>query len=400
MNYQKIAIKKLIENKSFFLLTKLTTNNFIKTNKTIFKMIEAFYDKYNKLPDKDVLISYAKTNFKQEKAEIIEATLNSLNKIKENLEEKELISELKKETIVRQLDNVAENFVDALQEKNVNKILTITEQVQQNLVKIDNKLPEDITQVEYKKIGLTTIPCFLPTFQKEGIDLAGLTIVGAKSGQGKSVFALQQALYTYKQGYKVGMLSLELPASMLLTRLYSMDTNTPYNETLHKTDKETIEQWKKETFKPQRFFIKDVRYNIIEIKKAIQYLIKQGVSLIVIDYLNLLETNSSIEEWKQMANLVKDLHAISIENNIVILSPTQLNLSNDKKGNIDVTTRGSKELIFSSSLFLFIYQSKEEFKENVARIIVEKARSAKKLTLMAKTDFEHMKFIDLGITVN
>ena len=101
-----------------------------------------------------------------------------------------------------------------------------------------------------------------------------------------------------------------------------------------------------------------------------------------------------------MANLVKDLHALSVEHNIVILSPTQLNLTKDKKGNIEATTRGSKELNFSSSLFLLIYQNKEEFKEGVARIIVEKARNAKKLTLMTKTDFEHMKFTDLGITLD
>ena len=399
MNYQKIAIKKIMEDQSLPLLTKLNSNNFNKSYKTIFKMIEAYYDKYNKIPTIDVLKAYADSNFKKEKAEVVNSILTSLNRIEENLTDEEIVEAIKKDTIIRNIDSVSEEFIDALQEKDIDKLLTLTEQIQNSVIQINNTLPEDITQTEFKKIGLASVPCYLPTFQREGIDLTGLTIVGGFSGSGKSLFSLQQALYSYEQGHKVGILSLELPIPMLMTRMYSLVNDVEYREVLHNVSKEEIENWKKSYFRPNSFFVKDIRYNTTEIKKAVNYMVKQGVKVIVIDYLNLVEANSNQEEWKQMANLVKDLHALSVEHNIVIISPSQLNINVDKKGNIEATTRGSKELEYSSSVMLLIYQSKEEYEEGVARVIVKKARSAKKITLMTKTEFSKMKFVDLGITV-
>ena len=399
MNYQKIAIKKLLEDQSLPLLTKLNSNYFTKSYKTIFKMIEAYYDKYNKIPTIDVLKAYADSNFKKEKAEVVNSILISLNKIDENLTDNEIIEAIKKDNVIRNIDDVSEEFIDALQEKDFDKLLILTEKIQNSVTQINNTLPEDIIQTEFKKIGLASVSCFLPTFQKEGIDLTGLTIVGGSSGSGKSLFSLQQALYNYEQGYKVGILSLELPISMLMTRMYSLVNNIEYKEVLHTTPKEKIEEWKKSYFKPNSFYVKDIRYNVTEIKKAINYMVKQGVKVIIIDYLNLVEANSSQEEWKQMANLVKDLHSLSVEHNVVIISPSQLNISVDKKGNIEATTRGSRELEYSSSVMLLIYQSKEEYQEGVARVIIKKARSAKKLTLMTKTEFNKMKFVDLGITI-
>ena len=50
-------------------------------------------------------------------------------------------------------------------------------------------------------------------------------------------------------------------------------------------------------------------------------------------------------------------------------------------------------------LFLFIYQSKEEYKENAARLFTIKARNARKYTYVLQTEFDKMRFLDTGIVL-
>jgi len=400
MNWQKIALKKLLIDNDYSLYTHLNKELFSKSYRTIFVMIDKYYDAYSKLPTIDVLVAYIKSNFADDVADILVAILESLSKIKDNTTNDEVIKELNKEKVVRELDNVAEDFLSALKNKQIDKVVKIAENIQVKAMEVNNKMPDDIRETDYKMEGLATLPIFLPTLQKQGIHLAGLSVIGSDSGSGKSLFSLQQALYSYKEtGVKVGVLSLELPLSQLKARMYSIVNDIPYYEAIKPENKEKILQWQKEYFEPDSFFIKAIRYNVEEIRKAIDYMIKKGVKLIIIDYLNLVEADNYKEEWKQLADLAKDLHAKSVEHNIVILTPTQVNLSENKKGEVEATTRGSRELEFSSSLFLLIHQNKEEYKEKVARIIIKKARNAKKLTLMVRTEFEKMKFVDTSIIV-
>ena len=727
MNWQKIALKKLLIDNDYSLYTHLNKELFSKSYRTIFVMIDKYYDAYSKLPTIDVLIAYIKSNFADDVADVLVAILESLNKIKDNSTNDEVIKELNKEKVVRELDNVAEDFLSALKNKQIDKVVKIAENIQVKAMEVNNKMPDDIRETDYKMEGLATLPIFLPTLQEQGIHLAGLSVIGSGSGcvdedtefltpngwkkikdycegdlvlevnpfnnyesffskpldyikekddrlayrvlpnnrtkvsmfvtaehkivyervnkkgkrninvttadkffelnnnntyipstflpknlqgvdytddeiklivafcadgskssknrirfhlkkqrkqkyleqilnklgidyrvnhkengykeyyvkdiingkkekglhnyfwgaslkqlqliveevikwdggkdkrtgnyqfyttnkeeadfvqyafsvvfnkvvsivthnrvgreyktngktyirkaieysvnvtsskskvipnqnikleklpnetkycfttntgfwlarkdnyifvtgnSGKSLFSLQQALYSYKEtGVKVGVLSLELPLSQLKARMYSIVNDIPYYEAIKPENKEKILQWQREYFEPNSFFIKAIRYNVEEIRKAIDYMLKKGVKLIIIDYLNLVEADNYKEEWKQLADLAKDLHAKSVEHNIVILTPTQVNLSESKKGEVEATTRGSRELEFSSSLFLLIHQNKEEYKEKVARIIIKKARNAKRLTLMVRTEFEKMKFVDTSIIV-
>jgi hypothetical protein len=85
----------------------------------------------------------------------------------------------------------------------------------------------------------------------------------------------------------------------------------------------------------------------------------------------------------------------------VILTPTQVNIQDtkEKDGELKVTTRGSRELEFSATVFLFIYQSKEEYEEGMARIFTIKARNASKKTYVVKTNFAIMAFEDTGMVL-
>jgi replicative DNA helicase len=265
----------------------------------------------------------------------------------------------------------------------------------------NNYVPSDIKEVEFKNVNLAKVESFLPTLRDNGIDLYGVSVVASPSGHGKSNFVLQQALHTYDvEGKSVGFISLELDESLLLLRMYSQVTNTPFKEIMSNPNKKNIiDNWKIEYFnRDNKFYIKYMRYTVEELLAAVKLLAKEGVKLIVIDYLNLVSFPNG-EEWKHLSNLVKDLHELAINNGLVILSPSQVNIEESKSGNVTAVSRGSKELEFSASVFLVLYANDEEKAEGVSRLIIQKSRNSQKLNLMVKTDFTTMKFKDLGITI-
>jgi replicative DNA helicase len=402
MNVQKIAIKHLLLDRNTHFLHQLIDAYFTKSYKTIYKLIESYYDSKGKLPAKDDLLSLFENKLSKEKAETYKAIIKSLDRIESDMTADEILAELKKHKLLVEVENKLEDLVKAGENKDVGTLMNIIGDLNNKINNIENSyVPADVKEVEFKNINLVTLDSCLPTLRDNGINITNLTILGARSGQGKSLLAIQQALYTYEQGHSVAFLSLELPESLLLMRMYANVNKVSIKEIMANPDKKNIiDKWKETYFnRENKFYIKHRRYTATEVKSVVRMLAKQGVQLIVIDYLGLIEFDNNYEDWRNLANLVKDLHALSVELGVVILSPTQINIEESKSGSVNITTRNSKELIFSSSLFLVLHANEEEKQENVSRLIVEKARSAQQMTLMVKNNFEYMAIEDLGIIV-
>jgi len=64
-----------------------------------------------------------------------------------------------------------------------------------------------------------------------------------------------------------------------------------------------------------------------------------------------------------------------------------------------VTVRGSKELENSATVFVYLFQSQEEYKEKTARIFTIKARNAERNTYVVTTDFAKMRIEDTGVVL-
>jgi replicative DNA helicase len=402
VSIQKIAIKQLLIDKDTYLLNQLNSSYFTKSYKTIYKVIEEYYDNKNKLPTKIDLISLFENKLSESRAETFKAIIKSLDKINTNMSAEEILKELKKHKLLVEVESKLEDLVKAGENKDVNKLMCTINDLNNKVNNIENDyVPELVQNIEFKNVNLAKVESFLPTLRDNGIDLYGVSIVASPSGHGKSNFVLQQALHTYAvEGKSVGFISLELDNSLLLLRMYSQATNTPFKEIMSNPNKKTIiDEWKAEYFnRENRFYIKYRRYTVEELLATVKLLAKEGVKLIVIDYLNLVSFPNG-EEWKHLSNLVKDLHELAINNGLVILSPSQVNIEESKGGNITAVSRGSKELEFSASVFLVLYANNEEKQENVSRLIIQKSRNSKKLNLMVKTDFTTMQFEDLKIIV-
>ncbi len=405
--YEKIALKKLLEEKDEDLFLKLKSVFFKKSiHKDIFTFIQNYYDDYSKLPDKDVFLSYTYPRVKLSNYKIMQGLIEGFEflTIKSN---KEIIDNLKKKRSVELLDSKVEELVTASQDKDLDKVKSLVNFIQENLV-IEEKSPVDINEGSFEPNELKMIEPFLPSMKEAGLYFTGISVIGGGTGDGKSILLLQQLLYSYKQGENVCLLNLELGYNETIARLYSMENNIPFSKVYNKDGevtlmKDKVNLWKKEFFtKKNKFYIDNQPYDIKEIKVMIKHFQKKGVEVFGIDYLNLIELPVfENNEWKVMARFIKDLHRLTQELGIVILTPTQVNIFDvkEKDNQIKITARGSRELEFSASVFIFIYRTKEEIEENTARIFTIKARNAQSNVYIAQTDFQHMKFIDTGITL-
>ncbi len=406
MNYERLALKKLLTDKDIRLLAQLKEQFFLrKPTQLVFKVLKNFYNEYGRIPDVDSLLPFAKLKLADNDYSIVEGLIEGLSTVKIDATSVEIVKGLKEATLLKHIDNNIETLVTAAKYKNVKQVQSIIKELTQ-VVEYSDKLPVDIKEEQYTPGRIAKVESFLKSMRNNGVYIAGLTLYGAITGGGKSVFAMNQAMFTYEQLHQdVCYINLELPKDEVIERMYCHATGEAFGNVHGNTDPDNVKrvnEWKDKYFdKPNKFKLKCARYTASELYEIIRQQAKEGVSFFVIDYLQIIDADSSTEEWKQLRNLVRDLHSLTIELGIVILTPVQVNVLDvkEKNNNIQVQARGSKELENSATLFLFQWQTYEEYKEGSARIFTIKGRNAPRLTYIVETDYKHMTIKDTGITI-
>jgi len=403
MNIEKVALKELFETKSLDLLSKIKKDYFVRpVPKVIFSALQSYVNTFHKIPDLGIFIAKLKAKLPEGKQEIYTGYLESLKDISERTPHNELIAALEDNHVVTLVDKNIEALVMAGQIRDVNAIKTIVAKLSENLTSSE-KIPEDMQEITYTPANIKLIDPFLPTMRKH-MKLGGLVIIGGASGAGKSNLGLNQILYSYDQGHNVCLLNLELGRDETISRMYSIANLEPFSSVYGNKDPvvvDKINKWRKSYFdRDNRFYIQTTGYDDIEIENIIKSMAAKGVTVFLIDYLNLVEVSSE-EEWRGLTKLIKKLHRLTQELGIVIMTPTQVNMSDTKEedGELKVTTRGSKELEFSATVFLFIYQTQEEKEEHTARIFTLKARNAEKKTYIVEPRFRTMSYLDTGMVL-
>jgi hypothetical protein len=124
-----------------------------------------------------------------------------------------------------------------------------------------------------------------------------------------------------------------------------------------------------------------------------------GVNAIFLDYIGLVSPPKTErgESWASTANLAKNLHRFSVKNEVVIVTAAQVSETKKSKDglSIEVTSRGSAEIKFSSSQFLYI-----EIDNGSAILYMVKNRLNALKHVMAEPNFATMKFTDQDIILN
>ncbi|MEW6446940.1 MAG: replicative DNA helicase [Bacillota bacterium] len=215
-----------------------------------------------------------------------------------------------------------------------------------------------------------------------------LIIIAARPSMGKTALALSIAMNVAKKGVPVGFFSLEMSKEQLVQRLLTAEAKIDHKRirTAHLGD----EDWQSLTqaadnIAPLALFIDDTPgLNVREMRaRAKRLKAEQGLGLLIIDYLQLMQSTRRTENRQQeIADISRSLKALAKELNIPVLALSQLSRAVEQrheKKPVMSDLRESGALEQDADVIMFIYREEyyrpETEKRGIAEIIVAKQRN-------------------------
>ena len=232
----------------------------------------------------------------------------------------------------------------------------------------------------------------LDTVTRGGLRAGEVMLVGAKSGNGKTTIMSNLSYYLSFVGKQnVLHISLEELPTAQLVRFDRLAGNAGINDIYTKEGTvkpqfvTKMNNWLSRqkgkhgmlryvSSMPNTLTVDDIRQQVISTERETG----RKLNAIVLDYADLLRKNSSSLSNEAMAGeiLFQDLSKLAHEQNVVLITGTQLNRSN---GDQDVKTlssiEGSYRKINILSLALTVNSNKQEYDRGYIRLYIDKARN-------------------------
>lgn len=306
-------------------------------------------------------------------------------------------------------------------QKDLNEILSQTEQ---NLSAISNEQKkgfrtiidvidstQSILDERSQKVGdVTGTSTGFPDFDQitTGLHEDNLIIIAARPAMGKTAFALNIAQNVAKNSDKaVAIFSLEMGAESLVERMLSAEGLIPSYHV--RTGNLTESEWRRmisaqERLARGKIFIDDTAgVKISEIRSKAKRLAQEndGLGLIVIDYLQLIEGRGRENRQQEVSEISRQLKILAKELKVPVIALSQLSRGvdqrNDKRPILsDLKESGSIEQDADIVAFLYreAYYKRDEQEEpdNVTELILEKNRHGSLGTVQLFFLKEYAKF--------
>ncbi|MFA5386249.1 MAG: replicative DNA helicase [Candidatus Paceibacterota bacterium] len=248
-----------------------------------------------------------------------------------------------------------------------------------------------------------------------GFQKSDLIILGARPSLGKTALALDIARnVAVKENLPVGVFSLEMSREQVVDRLIAAEAGIPLWKlrTGRLTDDiefEMIQEALDRLSKAPLFIDDTPSPNILEMRSMARRLqIEHGLSLLVVDYLQLIQPRTNSENMvQQITEISRGLKGLARELNTPVLALSQLSRSVDQREVkiprlSDLRDSGSIEQ--DADVVLFIYRKDRDRldvpleEQNMAEILVSKHRNGPLGTVKLKFDAEKVSFVSLDKT--
>ncbi|AEH39934.1 replicative DNA helicase [Buchnera aphidicola (Cinara tujafilina)] len=262
---------------------------------------------------------------------------------------------------------------------------------------IETILDTTITSIEkiFKKPnnGITGLNTGYHDLNKKttGLQKSDLIIIAARPSMGKTAFAMnlcENIAMLYEK--PILIFSLEMPAEQIMIRMLA--SLSRINQSKIRTGKLTDEEWSRISgtinilLKKKNIYIDDsagLTSNEIRTRARRIYRENNGLSLIMIDYLQLITTPIlSGNRTLEIADISRTLKSLAKELHIPIIALSQLNRSLEQRSdkrpiNSDLRESGSLEQDADLVIFIYrdeLYHEQSELK-GIAEIIIGKQRN-------------------------
>jgi replicative DNA helicase len=222
-----------------------------------------------------------------------------------------------------------------------------------------------------------------------GLQKSDLVILAARPSMGKTSLALDIMRHVAVNLKKpVGIFSLEMSKDQLVDRLLSSqsDVNLWKIRTghLNEEDFEKIGQAMGELSESPVYIDDAAGSNIMEIRtKARRLQAEHGVSLIVVDYLQLMEGRSQENRVQEVSEISRALKLLARELNVPVLALSQLSRGVENRPDkvpqlADLRESGSIEQDADVVMFIYreeMYKGKDSKRPHIAEIHIKKHRN-------------------------
>lgn len=272
------------------------------------------------------------------------------------------------------------------------------------------KIPTGIDEIDYRLGG-----------DNGGPETGECVLWLGDSGAGKSQVLVSVGISAARQGFRVAHFQLEGTKEQCLNRYDAAWTGTLYQDVklgnitskkmevtkriIKKLRKSDIIVSSEETFNAKT--LPDIRREVKEMEKTYG-----KIDVIIIDYLELLEVGDGHnytphEERFRQAKLAKGMKMLAMEFNAVVHTATQSSSIGEEQKNDPefVITRAQlnedKGKCRPMDVFITINQTRDERKEEIIRLYIDKAREHKSGDIIhICTNFSHARFYDRRRTMN
>ncbi len=333
---------------------------------------------------------------------------------------------VKDKAMLRELIHSAADIISSCYDQNVEEIDSVLDAAEQKIFQISHKLAaptfvriddllkktfQQLAQVKSSHEGVTGVPTGFTEFDRmtSGMQRGDLLILAARPSMGKTALAMNMALAAWHSGAAVGIFSLEMSAEQLVLRMLSSESHIPHQKIRNALV--SPEEWMTMTNTAARLaeakiFIDDSpAINIMELRaKARKLKAQENISLIIVDYLQLIHSHQRHENRTQEISLIsRALKALAKELDLPVLALSQLSRSletrMDKRPMLsDLRESGAIEQ--DGDVIFFIYRdvvyNPDTEHPDLAEIIIGKQRNGPTGSFHARFQGDVTRFEDIG----
>lgn len=290
-----------------------------------------------------------------------------------------------KKALLRELSQVGREIVELgyQEEQELEKLLDLAEEkvfqvsrqtLKQSYSSLAEVLHEHLNKLEklqdFRKGGITGLPTGFRELDKltMGLHPADLIVVAGRPSMGKSSFVLSIARHVaIQEGKSVGIFSLEMTKEQLLERLLCAEAQINLMRLRGGYLGTESDTWRRILLAANRLqkasiLIDDTpAISVMELKaKARRMKAEQGLDLLIVDYLQLVEGGAKVEVREQeISYIARSLKSLARELNIPVIACSQLSRAverRDSKRPRLSDLRESGEIEQTADVVLFLYR--------------------------------------------
>ena len=300
------------------------------------------------------------------------------------------------------IDAAEQRIFDIRQGRSIQGLVHISYVINETYDRLDMLNSAGSDELKPISTGISTLDNYIT-----GLNKSDLILLAARPGMGKTAFALNIASNAaLKLHKKVAFFSLEMSKEQLSSRMLS--SLAVIESQKIKTGKMTEDEWTRlisagDILSKTEMYLDDTpSITVPAIKAKLRRL--KDVQLVVIDYLQLLQSGRRIENRVQeVSEITRNLKILAKELNVPVITLSQLSRDSEKRADhrpqlSDMRDSGSIEQ--DADIVLFLYrksyyndgEEKEDEDRDSGECIVAKNRHGEMGTVPLHWSGEHMRF--------